>query len=48
MLREDAREEKEMAKGKEVELARTFSVGSRERFLVVSHDGEYQKGSLTV
>ena len=46
MLREDAREEKEMAKGKEVELARTFSVGSRGRFLVVSHDGEYQKGSL--
>ena len=35
-----------MAKGKEVELARTFSVGSRGRFLVVSRDGEYQKGSL--
>lgn len=35
-----------MAKGKEVELARTFSVGSHGRFLVVSHDGEYQKASL--
>lgn len=31
---------------REVELATTFSAGSHGRFLVVSHDGEHQKGSL--
>lgn len=46
MLREDARQEKEMTKGREVELARTFSSGSHRRFLVVGHDGEHQKGSI--
>lgn len=46
MLRKDARQEREMTKGREVELARTFSPGSHGRFLVVSCDREHQKGSF--
>ena len=38
-------QEKEMTKGREVELARTFSAGSHGRFLVV---GEHHKGSLVL
>lgn len=46
MLREDARQVKEKTKVRKVELARTFSAGSHGRFLVVSYDGDHQKGNL--
>lgn len=35
MLREDARQEKEMTNAREAELARTFSVGSHRRFKIL-------------
>lgn len=44
MLREDARQVKEMTEIKKVELARMFSAGSHGRFLVVSCDGDHKKG----
>lgn len=44
MLREDARQVKEMTEIRKVELTRTFSAGSRGRFLVVSGDGGHKKG----
>lgn len=46
MLREDARQEKEMTNAREVELARTFSVAPHRRFMVISSDGEHLKVSL--